>query len=71
LRFKIEDTFERAVRLICSFNYHFWMSDVKPPRRRSGNQHLHRAFSENRAFVRRKLHAYHGFIQAAVGLETA
>jgi hypothetical protein len=66
LRFKIEHTFKQAVRLIGSFSYHFWMSDMKPVRRRSGNQHLHRASSEYRDLVRRKLHAYHVFIQAAV-----
>ena len=66
LRFKIEHTFKQAVRLIGSFSYHFWMSDMKPVRRRSGNQHLHRASPEYRDAVRRKLHAYHVFIQAAV-----
>src|SRR6202046_4816197 len=66
LRFKIEHTFKQAVRLIGSFSYHFWMSDMKPLRRRSGNQHLHRASPEYRDAVRRKLHAYHVFIQAAV-----
>src|ERR1700719_5306345 len=59
-------TFKQAVRLIGSFSYHFWMSDMKPLRRRSGNQHLHRASLEYRDAVRRKLHAYHVFIQAAV-----
>jgi hypothetical protein len=66
LRFKIEHTFKQAVRLIGSFSYHFWMSDMKPRRRRGGNQHLHRASPEYRDAVRRKLHAYHVFIQAAV-----
>jgi hypothetical protein len=40
------------VRLIGSFSYHFWMSDMKPPRRRSGNQHRHRASPEYRDAVR-------------------
>ena len=66
LRFKIEHTFKQAVRLIGSFSYHFWMSDMKPRPRRSGNQHLHRASPKYRDAVRRKLHAYHVFIQAAV-----
>ncbi len=43
LRFKIEHTFKQAVRLIGTFTYHFWMSDMKPLRRNNGNQHLHRA----------------------------
>jgi len=66
LRFKIEHTFKQAVRLIGAFSYHFWMSDMKPLRRRSGNQHLHRTSDDYRDAVRRKLHAYHVFIQAAV-----
>ena len=66
LRFKIEHTFKQAVRLIGSFTYHFWMSDMKPLRRRSGNQHLHRESPEYRNAVKRKLHAYHVFIQAGV-----
>ena len=45
LRFKIEHTFKQAVRQIGSFTYHFWMSNMKPLRRNSGNQHLHRTRS--------------------------
>ena len=52
---------KQAVRQIGSFTYHFWMSDMKPLRRNSGNQHLHRTSLEYR-----KLHAYHVFIQAGV-----
>ena len=66
LRFKIEHTFKQAVRLIGAFGYHFWMADMKPTRRCNGNQHLHRASPKYRDAVRRKLHAYHVFIQAAV-----
>ena len=54
------------MRLIGSFSYHFWMSEMKPVRRRSGNQHLHRTSGDYRDAVRRKLHAYHVFIQTAV-----
>jgi hypothetical protein len=66
LRFKIEHSFKQAVRLIGAFSYHFWMSDMKPLRRRGGNQHLHRTSPEYRDAIRRKLHAYHVFIHAAV-----
>jgi hypothetical protein len=66
LRFKIEHRFKQAVRLAGAFSYHFWISDMKPVRRRSGNQPLHRASPEYRAAVRRKMHACHVFIQAAV-----
>ena len=57
LRFKIEHTFKQAVRQIGSFTYHFWMSNMKPLRRNSGNQHLHRTSLEYRNDVKRKLHA--------------
>src|SRR5207248_949700 len=66
LRFKIEHSFKQAVRLIGSFAYHFWMSDMKPLRWRNGNQQLHRESLEYRNAVKRKVHAYHVFIQAGV-----
>ena len=39
---------------------------MKPLRRNSGNQHLHRMSLEHRNDVKRKLHAYHVFIQAGI-----
>jgi len=66
LRFKIEHSFKQAVRLIGSFAYHFWMQDMKPLRRRNGNQHLHRESLDYRNAVKRKIHAYHVFIHAGV-----
>jgi Transposase DDE domain len=66
LRFKIEHTFKQAVRSIGTFAYHFWMKHMKPLRRRSGNQHLHRESQEYRDGVKRKIHAYHVFMQAGV-----
>jgi hypothetical protein len=66
LRFKIEHTFKQAVRSIGTFAYHFWMKAMKPLRRRSGNQHLHRESQQYRDGVKRKLHVYHVFMQAGV-----
>lgn len=66
LRFKIEHSFKQAVRLIGSFAYHFWMKDMKPLRRRSGNQHLHRESLDYRNAIKRKMRAYHVFIQAGI-----
>jgi len=66
LRFKIEHSFKQAVRLIGSFAYHFWMKDMKPLRRRNGNQYLHRESLDYRNAIKRKIHAYHVFIQAGV-----
>jgi hypothetical protein len=66
LRFKIEHGFKQATRLIGSFAYHFWMKDMVPLRYRNGNQHLHRKPADYRAHVKRKIRAYHVFIQAGV-----
>ena len=66
LRFKIEHSFKQAVHLIGTFAYHFWMQDMKPLRRRNGNQYLHRESLDYRNAVKRKIHAYHVFIQAGV-----
>lgn len=66
LRFKIEHSFKQAVRQIGSFAYHFWMQDMQPLRRRNGNQHLHRESLEYRNAVKRKIRAYHVFMQAGV-----
>ena len=54
------------MRLIGSFAYHFWMQDMKPLRRRNGNQYLHRESLDYRNAIKRKIHAYHVFIQAGV-----
>jgi hypothetical protein len=64
LRFKIEHSFKQAKHVIGSFAYHFWMSDMKPLRRRNGNQHLHRDSDEYRAHIKTKMRAYHAFLQA-------
>jgi hypothetical protein len=66
LRFKIECSFKQAVRQIGSFAYHFWMKDMTPLRHRNGNQHLHRKSADYRSHVKRKVHAYHAFIQAGI-----
>ena len=65
-RFKIEISFKQALHTIGSYAYHFWMSDMTPiSRRKSGNQHLHMKSEKYRAHVRRKLGAYHRFVQLA------
>jgi DDE superfamily endonuclease len=66
LRFKIELGFKQAVHQVGTFTYHFWMFDMKPRRRNDGNQHVHRASPKYRDDVKRKLHAYHVFIQAGL-----
>lgn len=66
VRFKIEVAFKQAVHTIGTYSYHFWMFDMKPRPRRSGDQHLHRESDTYRDQVRRKLAAYHCHIQLGV-----
>ena len=66
LRFKIECSFKQAVRQIGSFSYHFWMKEMIPLRYHNGNQYLHRKSPDYRNRVKRKMRAYHAFIQAGV-----
>lgn len=66
LRFKIEHSFKQAKHVTGSFAYHFWMADMKPLRRRNGNQYLHRESDEYREHIKQKMHAYHVFLQAGV-----
>ena len=66
LRFKIEHTFKQAMRVIGSFSYHFWMKQMKPLARRNGDQYLHRESLDYRNAIKRKIKAYHIFIQAGI-----
>ncbi len=63
LRFKIEVSFKHALRTVGSYAYHFWMKHMTPLRRSSGDQFLHRKSEVYRNAVRRKINAYHRFIQ--------
>lgn len=62
-RFKIELGFRQAVHVLGAYAYHFWMADMKPVRRGSGDQYLHRTSDTYRQAVRRKLRAYHVHVQ--------
>ena len=65
-RFKIEVGFKQALRTLGAYAYHFWMSDMTPISRwRSGNQYLHMKSEEYREHVRRKIDAYHRYVQLA------
>jgi len=65
-RFKIEVGFKQALHTLGSYAYHFWMMDMTPISRwRSGNQFLHMKSEEYRRHVRRKLAAYHRYVQLA------
>jgi len=65
-RFKIEVGFKVAIRVIGSLGYHFWMASMKPISRKGKDQFLHRETETYRNAVRRKLKAYHNFMQIGV-----
>jgi len=62
-RFKIEVNFKAALHVVGAFLYHFWMAKMKPITKKAKNQYLHRKSEAYRDAVRRKLDAYHRFIQ--------
>ena len=62
-RFKIEVGFRQALYTLGSYAYHFWMMAMSPISRRSGNQHLHMKTERYRTSVRRKMLAYHRYVQ--------
>ena len=66
LRFKIEVSFKQAVHSLGTFGYHFWMADMRPLKRRNGNQYLHRSSKQYRNHVLRKMRAYHLYVQTGV-----
>jgi hypothetical protein len=62
-RFKIEVAFRQALHTLGSYAYHFWMLMMTPISRRSGNQYLHMKTERYRSMVRRKMLAYHRYVQ--------
>lgn len=62
-RFKIELGFRQAVHVLGAHAYHFWMAGMKPIRRGTGDQYLHRTSDKYRAAIRRKIAAYHVHLQ--------
>jgi len=66
IRFKIEVSFKQAVHTVGAYAYHFWMADMTPRSRRSGNQYLHMKTDDYREKVRRKIRAYHCHLQCGL-----
>lgn len=62
-RFKIEAGFRQAVQVIGTYAYHFWMAGMTARKRRSGNQDIRKRSRVYQDAVRRKLAAYHRFVQ--------
>jgi hypothetical protein len=65
LRFKIEVGFKQAIHSLGAYAYHFWMKDMRPIKRKAGDQHLERKSQRYREAVQRKMDAYHRYIQLA------
>lgn len=66
VRFKIEVSFKQAIYTIGTYAYHFWMKDMTPIPRRSGDQYLHRKTPIYRDHIKRKIAAYHAHIQLGI-----
>lgn len=66
LRFKIEFSFKQALHTLGTYSYHFWMKAMKPIKRNSGDQYLHKESEEYRNAVRRKINTYHKYIQLGI-----
>lgn len=64
-RFKIEVSFNQAMHTLGAYAYHFWMKAMTPIRIRSGNQYLHKKGEKYRRQVKRKMGAYHRYVQLA------
>jgi hypothetical protein len=62
-RFKIEVSFKQAINTLGTYAYHFWMKTMTPLKRVSGNQHLHKKSDKYRNQVKRKIRAYHCYVQ--------
>lgn len=63
LRFKIEVSFKQAIHTLGTYAYHFWMMPMKPIKRCSGNQNLVGKSDPYRRAVKRKVDAYHRYVQ--------
>jgi hypothetical protein len=62
-RFKIEVSFKQAIHTVGAYAYHFWMMDMLPIRRGSGDQDLRHRSPKYRQHIERKLAAFERHIQ--------
>lgn len=62
-RAKIEVAFKAALHVLGGYGYHFWMRAMHPLKRGAGNCHPHHETPAYRDAMRRKIGAYHRFIQ--------
>jgi hypothetical protein len=62
-RFKIEVSFKQALHTLGTYGYHFWMQAMPSIRKGSGNQYMHMKTEEYRQQIKRKMRAYHNYVQ--------
>jgi hypothetical protein len=62
-RFKIEVGFRQAIHALGTYAYHFWMAKMHRRPRGSGNQDIRKRSRRYQDDVRRKIAAYHRFVQ--------
>jgi hypothetical protein len=62
-RFKIEVGFRQAIHGLGAYAYHFWMAKMCRRPRCSGNQDIRKRSRSYKDAVRRKIDAYHRFVQ--------
>ena len=61
-RFKIEVSFKQAIHTLGGFPYHFWMKEMLPIKRGSGEQKLYRKSDQYKQAIERKMDAYHRYV---------
>ncbi len=62
-RFKIEVGFRQAIHALGTYAYHLWMAKMQRRKRGSGNQDIRKRSRRYKEAVRRKIAAYHRFVQ--------
>lgn len=65
-RFKIEVSFKQAIYTLGTYQYHFWMKAMKPIKRNQGDQRLHAKDERYQLSVKKKMRAYHAYVQCAI-----
>lgn len=65
-RFKIEVSFKQILRTIGGYAYHFWMMSMNTTKRKAKETYLHKEDKEYRDAVKRKINAYHLFVQTGI-----
>ena len=64
-RFKIEVGFRQALHVVGAYAYHFWMKTMTPIRNNDKGQKIYNKSAQYRCAVKRKLKAYHIYVQLA------